>query len=282
MIIQDRTVITWISAAGEILPLSGVHRDGDTGVWLGGEPKNLGVVETKAIFDAAARQKGETWVGETMDHAEIDLPLFILADNSVDLRLRREHLKRVMRSDEIGWLAVASSVTGWRTVAARRGEMVPLFTKDLPNGTGLRVDVVLLVDAPLSRTPDHAPRWRNTAGTGTGSLWLDPGPDQESWPEFTFVGPGRPRLRYADVDFDLGFSVLAGEKVLIVTDQARPTVRGITAAGERRNLMPLLKGRKFSAPLPRDQITRLDVTVTGGSPQSELLAVVPQHHEGLL
>lgn len=281
---RDLSFVSWVSPDGVQVPLSGYHRDGTDGVWLGGEPKNLSVVATKAIFEAGARQRGETWVGETMDHSEIDLPLFILADSSHELRLARERLKLQMPTDRAGWLVVGTAVTGLRWVAARRREMVPLFTKDVDLSVGLRVDIVISVDYPLSRTADVTRQWNNTLGSSSasGSVWVDPGPEFESWPEFTFLGPGRPRIRYQDVDFDLGFDVLAGERVLIATDQARPTVRGITATGERRNLLPVLAGKKFSAPILPDGPTRIDVSVTGASAQTAFLAVAPMSWEGLM
>ena len=281
---RDVTWVSWVSPDGEQIPLSGYARDGDCGVWLGGEPKNLSTVATKAIFEGGARQRGERWVGETMDHNEIDLPLFILGDSPTDLRLRREHLKLAMPTGREGWLVVGSSVTGLRWVAARRREMVPLFTKDVDLASGLRVDVVVSVDYPLSRTPNVDRQWNNTSGGSSvsGSVFIDPGPEFESWPEFTFLGPGRPRIRYQNVDFDLGFNVLAGEKVIIVTDQARPTVRGIAADGKRRNLLPLLKGKKFSAPVLPGDVVRVDFSVTGASAATALLASVPVSWEGLL
>ena len=281
---RDVSYVSWVSPDGEHIPLSGWHRDDINGVWLGGEPKNLSTVATKAIFEAAARQRGETWVGETMDHNEIDLPLFILAADGPDLRLRREHLKLAMPTSREGWLVVGSSVTGLRWVAARRREMVPLYAKDVDLSTGLRVDVVLSVDYPLARTANVDRQWNNTTGaaTASGSVWVDPGPAFEAWAEFTFCGPGRPRIRYQNVDFDLGFDVLAGEKVIIVTDQARPTVRGITADGKRRNLLPLLKGKKFSAPILPGEVVRVDVSVTGASAATAMLASVPVSWEGLL
>lgn len=282
---RDYTFMSWVSPDGEQVPLSGYHRDGTDGVWLGGEPKNLGVVATKAIFEAAARQRGETWVGETMDHNEINLPLFILGSSANDLRQRREHLKRIMPTDRVGWLVVGTSTTGLRWVAARRREMVPLFVKDVGLSQGLRIDVVISIDYPLSRTPNVTRQWQNKSGAAStsGSVFVDPGPEFEAWPEFTFLGPGRPRIRYGDVDFDLGFNALPGERILIVTDQARPTVRGITADGKRRNLLPLLKGRKFSAPLlPADGVARIDFTVTGATAATALLATAPMSWEGLL
>lgn len=286
---RDVSFVSWVSPDGEQIPLSGYHRDGTAGVWLGGEPKNMSVVETKAIFEAAVRQRGETWVGETMDHNEIDLPLFILADSSHELRLRREHLKLAMPTTHEGWLVVGTSVTGLRWVAARRREMVPLYQKDVDLASGLRIDVVLSVDYPLSRTANVDREWRyqppasgSTPLRPGGALWLDPGPEFESWPEFTFVGPGQPWIKYGDVEFDLGFKVLAGERVLIVTDQARPTVRGITADGKRRNLLPLLKGKKFSAPILPGEVARVDFAVSGAGPGTALLASAPMSWEGLL
>lgn len=284
MIDRDLTYVSWVTATGETIPLSGYQREGTAGVWLGGAAKNLDRVEAKAIFDAAARQRGETFVAFTHDHAEIELPLFILGDSSYDLRLRRAHLKRAMHPDAPGWLVVATATTGIRWQQARRIDMTPAHTKDVDLSTGLHVDVVLAAEDPFAQTRPHQPQWQNTTGadTVTATLFTDPGPDQDSWPVITFVGPGKPRFRYGPVDFDLDIMIKPGEAVLIVTDQARPTIRGRMPDGTQRNLLPLLKGRKFTAPALRDQITRLDVTISGASAQTQLMVTTAQAWEGLM
>lgn len=285
MLDRDLTYISWVAGSGEVLPLSGYRRDGTAGVWLGGEPKNIGRVEAKQIFEASARQRGERWVANTYDHGEIELPLFILDDTAAGIRQRREHLKRLMHPETAGYLTAATSTTGIRWIRARRTELAPIFTKDTDLGVGLRLDVVLAADDPQAATPPHTSKWRNVDGaeTAAGTLWSDPGPDTDDWPELTFIGPGRPVIRYADVEFDLGETVLPGETVLIVTDQARPTVRAHNpATGQRRDLLAPLRGRKFSAPVPRGQVTRVDLTVTGAGPTTQALLTTAQSWEGLI
>ena len=70
----------------------------------------------------------------------------------------------------------------------------------------------------------------------------------------------------------------AAETMLINTDEARPTVR--TTSG--RNLWPLMKGAKYRYPAPADEVTRVDIEVTGGTAASELWVICPWQIEGLL
>src|SRR5699024_9090271 len=78
---SGQTIIRYIAPSGPVLHLSGRPEAGREGVWLGDGPDGLGSVEVTALFEAAARQMGETYVGETMDHGELDLPIHILADS---------------------------------------------------------------------------------------------------------------------------------------------------------------------------------------------------------
>ncbi|AOE44368.1 minor tail protein [Gordonia phage Ghobes] len=282
--LTTHTVVRYVSPDGEVLPLSGGPDAGKYQVWLGHDPVGLGHVETKALFDAAARQWGEEYVGETVDHQELELPLFVLTDHTgVDgLRRRREWLKKLFPRDRVGWLCVYTNVTGWRWLATRRGSLKPVLGADPNARGGLELELVLLVENPLARVADSNDSWRNTELTGKGSLLLYPGPEYHGWPQFTVRGPGRFRFKYLDNDVLFDFNVLATETLLVNTDEARPTVRGRTDAGVQRNLLPLVRGTKFRTPLPKDTPTRVDVTVTNGNANSAVYGVCAQQLEGLL
>ena len=277
-------IIVWyISPDGVVIPLSGGQDAGRYNIWLGHEPENLAHVEVKALFDAAARQWGEEYVGETVDHAELELPMFILQDETgIDgLRMRREWFKRLVERGRVGWLAIYTNVTGWRWVAVRRGLIKPSIGSDPAANGGLELDVTLIVEQPLARVADSHDKWKNDQLTGKGSLVLNAGPEYYSWPQFTFRGPGTLRIRFEGNDV-VHPPILADETLLINTDEARPTVRAIRDNGERRNLLPLLKGAKYRKPLPAGNATRVDFEVTGGNANTELAGFAAIRIEGLL
>lgn len=281
--LTTHTIVWYVSPDGVVIPLSGGPDAGRYQVWLGHEPENLGHVEVKALFDAAARQWGEEYIGETVDHAELELPMFILQDETgIDgLRVRREWFKRLVERKRVGWLAIYTNVTGWRWVAVRRGFIKPSIGSDPAANGGLELDVMLIVEQPLARVADSTDDWKNDQLTGSGSLMLNAGPEYESWPQFTFRGPGVLRVRYAGNDITHP-AILADETLLINTDEARPTVRAIRDNGTKRNLLPLLKGAKYRTPLPVGVPTRVDLDLTGGNANSQVYGSAAIRIEGLL
>lgn len=279
-VLTDHTIIEWIAESGERVRLSGAKDTTALGPWLaqGDLADALSDAEIKAIFEGAARQWGEDYVGDTMDHAEVDLPLFILGDSVDDFRRRVEHFKSVCRRDRQGWLAIYTNALGWRWIAARRGSLKATLPFDPRITRAASFDLTLIVERPIPRAADHADSWKNSGGTGVGSVAVYPGPAFEGWPQFAFQGPGRLKLSYAGNVVDHPFTLTAAETMLINTDQARPTVR-LTSG---RNLWPLMKGARYEKPVPADEVTRVDITVTGGSTSTELWVICPQQYEGML
>lgn len=284
----EQTIVRYVSPSGRQLTLSGGPDAGRYGVWAGQGPNGLGHVETKALFDAAARQVGEEYVGTTVDHQELELPLFVLRNNRTGingLRQTREWLKTLFERERVGWLLVYTPVTGWRWLAVRRGYLKPALGADPNRQGGLHLELLLLVEKPYARQPDSTDEWTNEHLTGRGSLLLRAGPEVHSWPRFTFFGPGTATLRYGNNELTLPFAS-AGQQVLVNTDEARPTVRYKNADGTTANALPLLKGRKFREPVyanpdPR-ATTRVDVEVTGGDVNTGLFGVCELQYEGLL
>lgn len=281
-VLTDHVIIDWVAASGERIRLSGAKSATELGAWLAaGNIGDLGYTDLKALFDAAARQWGETWTGSTLDHAEWDLPLFILGTSPDDFRRRVEHVKRLCRNDVAGWLMVYTNALGWRWVRARRGSLKPTLEFDPRKTSAANFDLTLLVDVPVPRVADDNDSWSNKNGTGRGTLALYPGDTWDGWPQFTFRGPGALTLSFAGNQVTHP-PVLANETMLVNTDEARPTVRAVTDAGVRRNLWPLMKGKKYRNPIPAGEVTRVDISVTGGNTNTALYAVVPQAVEGLL
>lgn len=281
--VTTQTIVRYVSPDGFVVPLSGGPDSGKYNIWMGHEPGDLAFVDVKAIFDAAARQIGEEYVGETIDHAELEIPLFILDDGQgIDgIRLRREWFKRMCPRDRVGWLMVYTNVQGWRWVAVRRGYVKPAIQADPNTSGGLELDCMWIAEQPLARVADFADAWQNKNLTGKGSLILDAGPEYISWPQFTFRGPGTCTIRYLGNEV-VHPKIAADETMLINTDEARPTVRAVTDAGVRRNLLPLIRGVKYRNPLPVGTPTRIDVEVTGGNANTTLYGVSSIRIEGLL
>lgn len=277
----DHTIVELISWRGERVRLSGAKPGTALGAWLNSSgPEGLGSVEIEAIFDAAARQWGETKVGETMNHGEIDLPIFILGDSPDDFRRRREQFASMLRRDRLGWLAIYTNATGWRWVGVKLGDFKPLVPYDPRITSAAKFEMMLIAEAPLARSADYADSWTNTARTGRGSVAVYPGPEWEAWPQFVIQGPGIVTLSYPGnkVTHVPGQAIKAGEQVLVNTDEARPTIR--SSAG--RNLWPLMKGQKYRKPVPPGEVTTVQIEVTGGSAATAVYARCPWRHEGML
>lgn len=274
------TVVQWISADGRVLPLHGpAARD----VFLGEGVEGLGDVEVDSLFESAARQHGETWVGYRLDHGEIELPVTVLAPEPEELRRRCDDVKSRFERFRTGWLASYSSTRGWRWVQARRRSMRLDTELDPHRSRHATYELVLIAESPLAREADDTDEWVNTAGSGRGQLHLYPGEGEWApWPQFILRGPGRFRLRWAgnDVEFPM---LRADEWALVNTDEVRPTIRGRDARGVERNLWPLMKpGVKIERPLAVREVSRVDIEVAGGSAQSSVWATVPVQHEGLV
>lgn len=282
-VLTDHTIIEYISHTGARLRLSGAKPGTALGAWIeAGDLEGIAHIDLEAIFEGAARQWGQEYAGATLDHAELELPLFILGADVDDFRRRVDAFKQTVRRDRPGWLAVYTNATGWRWVGARLGSLKPALSYDPRITAAAHFELILLIEHPLARTADHIGRWSDLAGTGTGSIVAYPGPIWEAWPQFTFHGPGTLTLAYAGMDMPHP-AITATEVMLINTDEARPTIRAFDeTTGKHRNLWPLMKGRKYTAPLPAGEVTRIDITVDKPGPATQLLVVCPQHHEGLL
>lgn len=274
------TIMRWISPDGVVTEIHGPEA---TVAIMGEGPEGLSSVEVNDLFEAAARQQGETWVGFSMDHAEIDFPLHVLASNSTELRQRMTWIESQFQRFRSGWLVSYSVTSGWRWVSARRSQMKPLVSRDPGRGSEITYEVVLIVESPLAREADDTDEWVDKARSGKGQLHLYPGPSEwPSWPQFMLRGPGLFRLRWAgnDVTFP---ALRPNEWALVNTDESRPTIRAVNDQGVSRNLWPEMKpGQKIPNPIRGGEVTRVDVSVTGGTAQSGVFATTAVQHEGLV
>ena len=280
LIPRGDTIVYWISPDGVVTE---IHGPGARTFIMGMDPEGMGSVEVENLFEAAARQQGETWVGHTMDHGEIDFPLHVLAVDETQLRQRMTWIESQFQRFKKGWLASYSATNGWRWVAARKSSMKPLVSRDPGRGAEITYEVVLVVESPLSREADDTDEWVNVSRSGRGQLHLYPGPSEwPSWPQFILRGPGRFRLRWAgnDVTFP---DLRANEWCLVNTDESRPTIRVRDDNGIERNAWPEMPpGQRIPNPIFGGQVTRVDVQVTGGNAQTGAFATTSVQHEGLV
>ena len=284
MIPNDQTILRYIAPTGTTLTLSGGPDAGRYGVWAGHDPNGLGSIEAKQLFDAAARRIGEEYVGTQVDHQEIELPIFILKNPKTGVngvRHVREWLKTLFQRDQVGWLMCFTPVTGWRWLAVRRGYLKPMLGADPAKQGGLHLNLMLIVEDPLARVADSTDEWTNEDLSGSGSLVLHSGDEYDAWPRFSAFGPGTLRLRYGVNDMTFP-NIPAGHELLINTDEARPTVRLKRPDGTFVNYLPLMKGKKFREPIFARQITRVDVSITGGNANSGVFGSCKIQHEGLM
>ncbi|OZF09810.1 hypothetical protein CH300_00065 [Rhodococcus sp. 15-1154-1] len=280
----DRTIIQYVSPEGIVIPLSGHGVIGEPGIWIGNGPDGLGHIDVSALFDAAAMDEGEDYVGGVVDHAEIDLPLHILGTSNADFQRRKEWFKSLFPRDRQGWLCGFTTSTGWRMIAVRRGSFKPAYGSDPAIAKGATYDTMFIADRPHARTKDDEDEWVNTTGAGTGVLYLYPGPEMPGWPKFVFTGPGRLRLVYAGMDVTIPATIGPGREIFIDTDERKQTLRERAAdsADRGRTLWGLMKAQHFPNPIPPKEVTRVQFKITGASSQTRLWATVSQRHEGLV
>lgn len=276
MTLTTQTIVRYISPEGIQVPLSGGLIAGKDGIWLGEDPQGLAHVEVKAIFDAAARLWGEDYMGETIDHAELELPLFVFGADTDEIRRRKEWFKSLCPRDEIGWLACYTNMTGWRWVATRMGSFKPAIKKDPNLTSGQAMDLVLLVERPMSQEAPSTDRYKDLLGQRFANIYLNPGPDKYGWPSFAFRGPGQLTIRYEGQAIRFPH-VWGNEEILIRTDEAKPTVRSSLG----RNLWPLMRGARFDKPIPRNRTTQIKIEVEYPLPGWEIFGWVERQHEGL-
>lgn len=274
------TVMQWISPDGRVTPLHGPQA---RGVVIGMGPEGFGPAQVTDLFEAAARQHGETWVGYTLDHAEIDFPLHVLADSPEELARKRREIELQFDRFRPGWLASYTNTDGWRWLSCRKQRMTPLVERDAGMRAEITYEVVLTVESPLAREADDTSEWVNRARSGRGELYLYPGEGEWTpWPQFVLRGPGVFRLRWAGNDLTLP-RLNADEWALVNTDEARPTIRSRDVQGVDRNLWPQMPpGVRIENPLPVRLVSRVDVQVTGGSAQSSAWGTVAVQREGLV
>lgn len=280
---SGQTIIRYIAPSGPVLHLSGRPEAGREGVWLGDGPDGLGSVEVTALFEAAARQMGETYVGETMDHGELDLPIHILADSPDEFRRKKVWVSNLFERRRPGWLVSYTPAEGWHWLQVRKLSFEPEYGTDPGPKRGATFDLLLAAESPLAREADDTSEWINTSRSGKGHLHLFPGDGEwPAWPQFILRGPGTFRLRWAgnDVTFP---PLNSNEWALVNTDEARPMLRSRDSQGRDTNLWPRMKpGVRIDQPIPAREVTRVDVSVSGGAAQSSAWGTVPVLREGLV
>lgn len=274
------TVVRWVAPSGRLLPL---HGPGADDVWLGEGVDGLGRIDVESLFEAAAREHGETWVGYRMDHGEIDLPVHVTASDPSALRRRCDHVEAMFERFRPGWLVTYSTVRGWRFVQARRKSLDLVTDLDPHRSRHAAYELTLLVEAPLAREADQVSEWSNTSRSGRGQIHLYPGSGEwTSWAQFAVRGPGAVRLRWAGNDLTLP-RLVAGEWALVNSDSARPTIVARGADGRDRNLWPLLPpGQRIPYPLPAREVTRVDLSVVSGSSETLVRGRTRVYREGLV
>lgn len=279
----DQTLVLYRSAEGRTIHLSGRPISGREGVWIGSGPDGLGHVPVKPIFEAASRQRGETYVGETVEHGEIDLPIHILGEDADDFRRKRRWVEDTITRRKVGWLLAYTPADGWLWLGVRKLDMRPAYKQDPGPMRGATFDLLLAAESPFAREAHYTDDWSNGGLSGRGELHLYPGPSEwEAWPQFVLRGPGRFRLRWAGND--LTFPTLqSNEWALVNTDQTRTTIRSRNSQGVDRNLWPKMPpGARVEHPIPPAEITRVDIQVTGGSAQTSAFGSVEVKREGLV
>lgn len=262
----DQTLVKYVSPDGVTIHLSGRPIAGAEGVWIGSGPDGLGSVPIKPIFEAAARQMGESYAGETVEHAEIDLPIHVLGEDADDFRRKRRWVENTITRKRIGWLCAYTPTDGWLWLAVRKLDLTPAYKQDPGPMRGATFNLLLVAEQPFAREADYTDEWFNRSGSNRGELHLYPGPSEwEAWPQFVLRGPGRFRLRWAGND--LTFPTLrADEWALVNTDQTRTTIRAVNTQGVSRNLWPEMPpGSRAEFPAPPGRILRVDISVTGGN-----------------
>lgn len=288
----DPTMLYYIAPTGEMLHLSGMKPLGQPGFWLGSGPDGLGHVDVKAVWDAAAIDEGEDYVGYSVDHMELDLPIHILGTSNSDFQRRKEWLKSLMPRDRQGFLAAYQNALGWRWVATRLGSFKPAYGSDPANARGATFDTILLVDKPHARVANSTAEWKYEGVPG-GSLFLYPGDAVDGWPVLIFTGPGQLRLIYdgvddarvtRSVDVTIPVSIGVGREVFIDTDMAHQTIRERASQSADRgvSLWQKMRNRYFPFPIRKGQVTRIRFEITGAGSGTRLWATVPRRHEGLL
>lgn len=278
LIESGETVIHWVSPTGRVLALAGPGR-GD--VWIG-EGLDGAALPLDHIFESAAREHGERVAGVRVDHAEYDFPLHVKASGPEELRLRCAETEALFERFRPGWLATYSSSRGWRWVQARRGRMSLVTELDPHRGRHAAYEMTLIVESPLAREADRTDVWQNVAGSGRGQIHLYPGPGEwVSWAQFEVRGPGRVRLRWCGNDVTLP-ALRADEWLLLNSDSARPTIVARGADGRERNLWPELPpGQRIPYPLALREVSRVDISVTGGSSETYVRGRCRVFHEGV-
>lgn len=280
---SGQTLVWYRSPDGQTIHLSGRPEAGREGVWIGSGPEGLGEVDVKPIFEAAARQLGETYVGETVGRQEIDLPIHILGDSPEDFRSKRRWVENTITRKRPGWLMAYTPSDGWLWLGVRKVSMTSAYNQDPGPMRGATFDLLLVAEQPFAREANDTGQWSNESRSGKGQFYLYPGPSEwDSWPQFILRGPGRFRLRWAGNDLTLP-AIQSDEWVLINTDETRPTIRSRNTQGIDRNLWPQLPpGTRIPYPLEAGVVNRVDVQVTGGNAQSSAWGTVEVRREGLV
>lgn len=278
--VNASAVVVWIAPDGRQLHLSGGAEERREGVSLDRGLAGVSGLSATPAFQSAGKQVGETVTGWEFGHGEIDLPLTILGESRSHMVRTREVVKGMFSRDKPGWLCVYQPANGWRWTRCRLRSMIADVGSS-PHLLGrVGLDIVLIAEDPRAETRPYSSQWRNSSGAGHGTLRLYPGPEWRGWPSFYIHGPGAVTLSVHGSTIELPH-LAAGERCLLHSDPTVGVLRSVDADGRSTNRWPDVVGY-LEQPLPTDEVSRVDIRVTGGNTDTAVAARVRSYREGLL
>lgn len=284
-----RRKVVWIDRNGYVWHLSG-DRAGEEGAKMAPDPQGLDDVDETILLDEGQHIEGAIARGRSVGKREMDFTVHLTAKTPRALRVLKERWRSGWSSTEPGHWCEYTSTGGWRWRSVlRAGEQVPAVKKDDALIGRATYHVPALAAWPWWTGFDISALWSTTANLGEGEVTMvNPCSEDLAWVA-TLTGPGTYSITDGPGGDWLELPRLStGWTMRVDTSPTRPTVIGITPAGELVNLWGQMRGRRFTraSNLPAARgldpsRTTLGIRVSGGNGEATaLFEARPKYRSG--
>ncbi|ANA86545.1 minor tail protein [Gordonia phage Lozinak] len=277
-----RTKVIYFDINGHVWHLSGFGQ-GREGATLGVEPDNLYMIDTELLWTEGARQDGSSYEGTVISRREIDFEVQIKSSTVRGFHAINDKWWRGWSARTPGTLAFYTREMGWRWTRVRlAGNVEPKWGKDPALIRACDYDMTIAADDAMFRSAMEFGYWRNVGGTGQGSILLKNTADHIAFPEYVMPGPGTYSIQDGpDGDMIPLTPIRAGQTLKLKTHREKLSLRlyDSTTGIDGRTAWRGWGTKRFENHLEPHSINRIKVSVTGGTPNSQVMAqVFPRHY----
>lgn len=278
MFLRDRrTKVIYFDINGHVWHLSG-YGQGWEGATLGIEPSKMYMADTELLFTEGARQDGAAYNGKVIQRREIDWEIQIAGRTINEYHQINHKWWRGWSNDTPGVIAFHTRTFGWTWAKARLvGNIEPKWGKDPSLIRACDYDMTISVDNSLFVGRQEFGHWDNRSSSGNGKIVISNPGDVVVFPTYTMPGPGAYSIQDGPGGTMIPLpTVNSGQTMKIFTHNENLICRvyDATTGIDGRTAWKGFGTKRFQNGLQPGTINEIKVSVTGGTPTSQVMATL--------